>query len=365
MTTFSWRNAGLLVLAVSAATLSSASFAQDRDRDRDRSRYDDRSRDDRYRDDRSREDRDRSANRDRDPREEERVIKAFLNQEKEFWELESRLLQEALDAVKSEKESRSEREIRKIIRAGRSTSTLKQVKRFIDEHLDPTTRSFLRDISDANGNKPEDVYADYITTDATIDYALMASAYNTVQGNNLSKFPEEAQRLLRELVGTLRKRPVPSNDIQVGRIEANKLDITVFGCQISERVDSVIVERRDSALLSWRSNYYFLRDLKDRNDPKERREETLVYDRDRDMWTVSYVRELEEFVDITGRADWGKKVRELADIDGYLQRRDPLDEKVNKRSRLAYDNYEDNDSSTRWTGGRDDRSDRDRDDRRR
>lgn len=301
----------------------------------------------------------RAQNRDR---EESRVAETFLNQERDVWELESRLLREAMDAVVGgESASTGEMAYRRLIRKGRTPTTLRKVRGFVEDYLQPETRDLLKEIADANGVAPEQVFADYLTLEATIDFSLMASAYNTVHGANFDRFPTDAKRLLKSLVDNLRKPPVPSNDIEVGKIRGDRLTVIVFGCEINEEVASVDMERK-SARLVWRSNYSFLRDLKDRRDPQEKREETMVLDGDR--WTVSYQAEIEEFIDSTGRTEWGKKVKELVNTEGYLKEKDPLDERKSRKVRYQYDPDSGDEFPSRVVGrrekdeGRSEKSDR-------
>lgn len=304
-------------------------------------------------------DRDRN---DRGSKDEVAVTQAFLEQEKQVWDLQNRLLKEAMDAVVADRSgSKGELGLRRVIRQGRSRTTLSQVRRFIDDCLQQETRDMLRDISDANSTKPEDVFADYLTLEATTDFSLMASAYNTVNGNNFDKFPADARRLLKNLVETLSRPPKPSSEIEVGKIRNNRLTVTVFGCDITEEVTRVDIDRR-SATLTWKSNYSFLRDLKERKDPMETREERLEYDNGR--WLVGYKVELDDFLDGPGRTEWAMKVRDLVNVEGYLSRKDPLDEGKTKKARYVYDPESNDDSSSRFTGQRsrdDDRSRRDDD----
>ncbi len=291
---------------------------------------------------------------------EDQVTQAFLTQERDVWDLESRLLKEAIDAVagKGDISRRGELSHRKIVREGRSAQTLRKVRDFVEEYLSVETRDLLRDVAEANGTRPEEVFADYLTVEATVDFALMAAAYNTVHGNNLEKFPADAKRLLKDLVDNLRKPPVPANDIQVGNVRSSRMSVNVFGCDITEEVDSVDVQGR-TANLNWRSNYLFLRDLSERRNPRETREERLTSDGGR--WLISYRDELEEFVNTAGRTEWGKKVRELANIDSYLSKRDPLDETKARRSRYVYDpDGGDDYSAAKFTGDRSREEDRTR-----
>lgn len=266
---------------------------------------------------------------------EDEVVAAFLNQEKEVWELEGKLLREAMAAIEKAPERRlGEIDLRRIIRNGRSSATLKQVRGFVNEHLQPASIDLLKEIAETNGVEPEDVFADYLTVEATIDYSLMASAYATVHGNNLDQFPDDARRLLERLVDGVKQAPVPTDDIEVGKLRGDRLAINVFGCDINEQVTKVDVGRRD-ATLTWKSNYTFLRDLKDRVPPKETREETLLDDDGK--WTISYEREIQDFVGGAGRTEWGKKVKELANIGNYLERKDPLDRSKSRREQYVYD----------------------------
>jgi hypothetical protein len=290
---------------------------------------------------------------------------SFLYQERAIWTLQNRLLREALNSVRDMAESGraiTEGQLQSAIRRGRSENTLREARYFIEDYLDTETRNLLADIADANRLKPEDVLADYLTVEATIDFSLMASAYNTFNGNNFARFPEEAQRKIRELVGELRKAPVPSDQIVAGRIDRGQLIINAFGCEIRERIVSESPEDRrgGKATVRWRSNYSFLRDIKERKAPDDEREDVLTMEGER--WRTSYRREFEEFVDGSARSEWGRKIREMLDMDGYLARRDPLDERKDRRSRYAYVPAADGDSPARFTGGRDDR---DLDDRRR
>lgn len=266
---------------------------------------------------------------------EEQVAQTFLNAERDLWELESRLLHEALDAV-SRSDSRSTTEMgnRRLIRESRNPQTLRKVRDYVDRYLDDPTHRMVEEIADVNGMRPEDIFADYLTVEATIDFALMAAAYNTVHGNNLDKFPTDARRMLKQLVDPLRKAPLPSNDIEVGRVGGSRLVVSVFGCDITEEVENVVADRR-AATLTWRSNYSFLRDLSERKPPRETREEQMTNTNGR--WTINFVLELEDFIASGGRSEWGRKVRELANIDNYLERRDPLDEGKSRRSRYVYD----------------------------
>jgi hypothetical protein len=168
----------------------------------------------------------------------------------------------------------------------------------------------------------------------------MASAYATVHGKSLNQFPRDARDLLERLVEGVRQPPVPANDIEVGKVRGNRLSITVFGCDIEEEIIKVQPSRK-SAELTWSSNYFFLRDLKDRVPPKEIREETLT---DNDgKWCISYSKELDEFVSSAGRTEWGKKVKELADVDNYLDRKDPLHKTKSRREEYVYDPEADSD----------------------
>lgn len=291
---------------------------------------------------------------DRIERDEVTVTQAFLEQERQVWDLESRLLAEAMDAIAADRDgAKSEIALRRVIRQGRSRKTLAQVRRFIDDCLQQSTRELLRDIADANSVKPEDVFADYLTLESTIDFSLMASAYNTVNGNNFDKFPTDARRLLKNLVQDLTRPPKPSTQIEVGRIRGSQLKITVFGCEVVEEVTRVDFDRR-TATLQWKSNYSFLRDLKDRRDPMESREERMEYENGH--WLVGYRAELDEFLDGPARTEWAMKVRELVNVEGYLSRKDPLDENKSRRTRYVYDPESNDDASSRFTGqrGRDD-----------
>lgn len=282
-------------------------------------------------------------------RAEDAVITTFLNQEADVWELEGKLLREALAAIaKNGDRKPTEISLRRQIRNSRSSTTLRQVRAFIDDYLDGNSIDLLKEVADVNGVEPEDVFADYLTVEATVDFSLMASAYATANGNNLDQFPENARRLLSDLVADIRKPPVPANDIEVGKIRGSRLTITVFGCDIVEEITRVVPSRK-SASLTWKSNYFFLRDLKDRVPPKETREETLTFANGK--WEISYEKELEEFLASTGRTEWGKKTKELANIGQYLEKRDPLDRKKSRREAYVYDpDAEDNPEVVSFTG---------------
>lgn len=295
---------------------------------------------------------------DRISRDESAVVQAFLEQEKQVWDLENRLLREAMDAIVNDRSgARGELALRRVIRQGRSRQTLSQVRNFISDCLQRETRDLLREIADANSMKPEDVYADYLTLEATIDFSLMASAYNTVNGSNFDKFPNDARRLLRNLVEPLSRPPKPSSEIEVGRIRNNRLSVVVFGCEIIEEVTRVDFDRRGATLV-WKSNYSFLRDLKDRKDPMETREERLEFADGH--WLVSYRAELEDFLDNGGRSEWALKVRDLVNVEGYLSRKDPLDESKTRRTRYIYDPEGSDESSSRFVGQRERDDDRPR-----
>ncbi|MFO0945457.1 MAG: hypothetical protein U1D30_05845 [Planctomycetota bacterium] len=268
-------------------------------------------------------------------RTEDEVITTFLNQEADVWELEGKLLREAMAAIaKVNDRKQTEISLRRQIRNSRSSTTLRQVRSFIDDYLDANSIDLLKEVADVNGVEPEDVFADYLTVEATVDFSLMASAYATANGNNLDQFPESARRLLKDLVADIRQPPVPANDIEVGKIRGNRLAITVFGCDIVEEISQVNPTRK-SASLTWKSNYFFLRDLKDRVPPKETRDETLTFANGK--WEISYEKELEDFLASSGRTEWGKKTKELANIGQYLEKRDPLDRKKSRREAYVYD----------------------------
>lgn len=149
--------------------------------------------------------------------------------------------------------------------------------------------------------------------------------------------------MLTSLVRGVNTAPLPSKEIEVGRIRDSQFSIKVFGLEIIEEITDVNVDRK-SAHISWRSNYFFLRDLKDRVDPKETREETLLLvDAN---WTISYQDELDQFISSTGRTEWGRKVAELVNTDRYLDHKDPLDKDKSKRDRYVYDPDSTDDRST-------------------
>jgi len=285
---------------------------------------------------------------------------AFLSQERDAWALEGRLLKSAMEAVAVSSAPSGEMAHRKLIRKGRGSSLLNDVRDFIDRYLSTDSQDFLKEVADANGVHPEDVFADYLTVEATIDFSLMASAYNTVNGPNIEKFPTEAKRLLRNLVEPLRAPPTPKNDIAVGRVKNNELAVSVFGCDIVETITDVNIRGR-SAKLTWESNYFFLRDLKDRKDPQKVREDSMESASGR-SWKTTYLAELEDFVDVGGRNEWGKKVRELADIGSYLKKDDPLDREKSKRNRFLYDPDNQEDGPARFTSQKKYPDTRDRDD---
>jgi hypothetical protein len=286
----------------------------------------------------------------------------FLMQERDLWRLENRLLRDAMGAIKSaDQDARpNEGQYRKLIRANRNRETLNLVRFFLEDYIDRETLAMLNDIGREVNLTAEEVFADYLTCEATLDFSLMASAYNTYRGNNYDKFPPEAQKLLKNLTAHLRSPPVPSDEIKAELVERdNVLNVTVFGCEINEKiVDSR--ERGDKATVTWRSNYTFLRDIKERRAPQDTRDETMTLERNR--WRTSYAAELRDFTKTAGRENWGTKVRELLDIDGFISRKDPLDDRRNRRAEYNYDPEEG--VETNRVTGRDRRSfdenDRDR-----
>ncbi|MEZ0229880.1 MAG: hypothetical protein ACAI25_14750, partial [Planctomycetota bacterium] len=238
-------------------------------------------------------------------REAGRPGRALIHRERDFWNLEGKLVAEAQALLRSPElkkdlgddalvSGEAEAQVRAWLHGKRAAAHRDAARKFFAS-CDRPTRELIERAAQPAELAPEDVLMDWLTYEGLYDLALVRDSWRRFKAGGLEGADKE---LASSFFADLAKAPESSAGITVAAPDDKTLDVSVFGAKVRASVLSSKVEHRPAVgpvgLVEWRSNYEKLRAQLRRREAADPIKEELVQEDGR--YRPTYALEVDEYL---------------------------------------------------------------------